>query len=65
MVLLVSPYGDAVDVDELIAILRRTLPLYLVPAEVVVRSELPRGPNGKYDRVLLRQQLAHETGEQP
>lgn len=68
VVLVVSPYGDAPEgadagglVDDLLAILRRTLPLYLVPAEVVVRDELPRGPNGKFDRVLLRQQL---TGEQ-
>ncbi|NYE35522.1 acyl-CoA ligase (AMP-forming) (exosortase A-associated) [Nocardioides cavernae] len=64
VVLVVSPYGDDVDVDELLAILRRTLPLYLVPAEVVVRTELPRGPNGKFDRVLLREQLTAGAGEQ-
>ena len=64
VVLLVSPYGDTVDIAELLAILRRALPLYLVPAEVVVRNELPRGPNGKFDRVLLRQQLAQGTGDQ-
>ncbi|RYB94902.1 acyl-CoA ligase (AMP-forming), exosortase A system-associated [Nocardioides oleivorans] len=58
VVLLVSPYGgDTVDTTELLAIMRRTLPLYMVPAEVVVRPELPRSPNGKFDRVLLRQQL--------
>ncbi|WP_216652035.1 acyl-CoA ligase (AMP-forming), exosortase A system-associated [Nocardioides sp. zg-1308] len=62
VVLVVSPYGDTVDTAELLAILRRTLPLYLVPAEVVVRHELPRGPNGKFDRVLLRQQL-ESTGD--
>lgn len=62
--LVVSPYGDEVDVEELLAILRRTLPLYLVPAEVVVRSELPRSPNGKFDRVLLREQLTAAAGEQ-
>lgn len=64
VVLVVSPYGDEVDVDELLAILRRTLPLYLVPAEVVVRAELPRSPNGKFDRVLLREQLTAAAGEQ-
>lgn len=64
VVLVVSPYGDEVEVDELLAILRRTLPLYLVPAEVVVRTELPRGPNGKFDRVLLREQLTAGAGEQ-
>ncbi len=57
IVLVVSPYGDNLDTAELLAILRRTLPLYLVPGEVVVRHELPRGPNGKFDRVLLRQEL--------
>ena len=64
VVLLVSPYGESVDPDELLAILRRTLPLYMVPAEVVVRPELPRGPNGKFDRVLLRSQLEDELGEE-
>lgn len=57
VVLVVSPFGDTVDTAELLAILRRQLPLYLVPAEIVVRHELPRGPNGKFDRVLLREQL--------
>ncbi len=63
VVLLVSPYGDAVDPAELLAIMRRSLPLYMVPGEVVVRHELPRGPNGKFDRVLLRQGL--EKAEEP
>ena len=30
---------------------------YMVPAEIVVRTELPRSPNGKFDRVLLREEL--------
>ena len=57
VVLVVSPYADSFDAVELLAILRRTLPLYLVPGEIVVRHELPRGPNGKFDRVLLREEL--------
>ena len=32
--------------------------LYMVPSDVVVRSELPRSPNNKFDRNLLRQELA-------
>ena len=29
----------------------------MVPSDVVVRAELPRSPNGKFDRNLLRQEL--------
>lgn len=64
VVLVVSPYGDDLDTAELLAILRRNLPLYLVPGEVVVRRELPRSPNGKFDRVLLREQLLAGAGAQ-
>ena len=42
----------------LLAELRQQLPLYMVPKRVIVRSELPRSPNGKFDRNLLRQELA-------
>jgi acyl-CoA synthetase (AMP-forming)/AMP-acid ligase II len=28
-----------------------------VPREVAVRDELPRSPNGKFDRNVLRQEL--------
>ena len=38
--------------------LRRELPLYMVPKHVVVRPSLPRSPNNKFDRNLLRQELA-------
>jgi acyl-CoA synthetase (AMP-forming)/AMP-acid ligase II len=50
--------GGEVDSEALLAELRRQLPLYMVPKEVVVRAELPRSPNGKFDRALLRQELA-------
>lgn len=37
---------------------RRRLPAYMVPAHIALRSEsLPRNPNGKIDRNLLRQSL--------
>ena len=31
---------------------------YMVPSDVVIRAELPRSPNNKFDRKLLRQELA-------
>lgn len=65
VVLVVSPAGSGgvgggvdVDVDDLLARLRRALPLYMVPRQVEVRPEIPRSPNGKFDRALLRGELA-------
>jgi acyl-CoA synthetase (AMP-forming)/AMP-acid ligase II len=56
IVLVVSP--PDVDADALAAELRRQLPLYMVPRQILVRSELPRSPNGKFDRNLLRRELS-------
>ncbi|QSR32548.1 acyl-CoA ligase (AMP-forming), exosortase A system-associated [Nocardioides sp. S5] len=50
--------GDGVDTAVLLKALRRDLPLFMVPAEVVVRAELPRSPNGKFDRVGLAREVA-------
>jgi len=45
----------AVDRAALLAECRRRLPAYMIPAHIVVRAEaLPRNPNGKIDRNLLR-----------
>ena len=52
-----SPTGTPVDAGELLGRLRKELPLFMVPAEVLHRDEVPRSPNGKFDRVLLRQEL--------
>jgi acyl-CoA synthetase (AMP-forming)/AMP-acid ligase II len=30
----------------------------MVPSHVIARAELPRSPNNKFDRNLLRQELA-------
>jgi acyl-CoA ligase (AMP-forming) (exosortase A-associated) len=57
VVVVVSPANDGFDAEALLAVFRRQLPRYMVPAEVVVRAELPRSPNGKFDRVLLRHEL--------
>jgi acyl-CoA ligase (AMP-forming) (exosortase A-associated) len=51
------PAGAQLDADALLAELRKRLPLYMVPKEVVLRAEIPRSPNGKFDRNLLRREL--------
>lgn len=58
IVLVVSAAGDGLEASALLAELRRQLPSYMVPSDVIVRSELPRSPNNKFDRNLLRQELA-------
>jgi acyl-CoA synthetase (AMP-forming)/AMP-acid ligase II len=58
IVLLVSPAGAGdLDPAAVKALLKKELPLYMLPRDVVVRPELPRSPNGKFDRNLLRQEL--------
>ena len=58
VVLVVSPMsGDTVDVDALLAQMRKALPRYMLPRRVEVRLEIPRSPNGKFDRSLLRKEL--------
>jgi acyl-CoA synthetase (AMP-forming)/AMP-acid ligase II len=58
IVLVVSPADEQLDRDLLLHALRQQLPLYMVPSDVVVRTELPRSPNNKFDRNALRQELA-------
>jgi acyl-CoA synthetase (AMP-forming)/AMP-acid ligase II len=58
IVLLVSPAGDEeLDPADVKALLKKELPIYMLPKEIVVRPELPRSPNGKFDRNLLRQEF--------
>lgn len=55
IVLVVStPAGAAIDSAELLAVLKRQLPPFMVPREIRVRAELPHSPNGKFDRNALR-----------
>jgi acyl-CoA ligase (AMP-forming) (exosortase A-associated) len=54
VVLVAAPaQGAALASAELTSVLRRELPLFMVPSEVLVMEELPRSPNGKFDRVAL------------
>jgi acyl-CoA synthetase (AMP-forming)/AMP-acid ligase II len=58
ILLVASPAGsNGLDQDALIAAMRRRLPLYMVPSAVVIRDEIPRSPNGKFDRAMLRQEF--------
>lgn len=59
--LVVAPVAGALDPDDLVTALRRRLPLYMVPGRVEVRTELPRSPNGKFDRALIRSELGERT----
>jgi acyl-CoA ligase (AMP-forming) (exosortase A-associated) len=52
------PEGGELDADALRGVLAKQLPTYMVPREITVRGDLPRSPNGKFDRALLRSQLA-------
>jgi acyl-CoA ligase (AMP-forming) (exosortase A-associated) len=57
IVLVASPANGHFEPDDLLAMLRRELPLYMVPERVIVRPSLPRSPNNKLDRNLIRAEL--------
>lgn len=44
--------------DRLVHALRRELPAFMQPQRIVWRTELPRNPNGKLDRAVLKAELA-------
>jgi acyl-CoA ligase (AMP-forming) (exosortase A-associated) len=46
------------DQDALLTELRRTLPRFMVPSELREMDVLPRSPNGKFDRVLIRKEVS-------
>jgi acyl-CoA ligase (AMP-forming) (exosortase A-associated) len=59
IVLLVSPRnGTELNSEHLASVMRRQLPLYMVPSLIQVRADLPRSPNGKFDRSFLRQEMS-------
>jgi acyl-CoA ligase (AMP-forming) (exosortase A-associated) len=59
IVLVVAPVDAAsFQTDHLLAVMRRELPTYMVPSHVQVRDQIPRSPNGKFDRSRLAQELA-------
>jgi len=55
------PPESSLDIAALLLAMRQSLPSYMVPAAVNMRQAIPRSPNGKFDRALLRQELAGEN----
>jgi acyl-CoA ligase (AMP-forming) (exosortase A-associated) len=56
VLLVVAPTADDFDTAALLEEMKSRLPLYMVPSSVVVRDAIPRSPNGKFDRALLREE---------
>jgi acyl-CoA ligase (AMP-forming) (exosortase A-associated) len=56
--------GQALECEKLAAALRERVPAYMVPARIVVYGgALPRNPNGKIDRTLLRDWIEQVPAE--
>lgn len=58
VVLVATPTAPELDVRALVTELRQLLPLYMVPSQIEVRDELPRSPNGKFDRNLIKAEVS-------
>ena len=58
IVMVATAMDGVLDPAELLGALRRLLPVYMVPSHIDVRDELPRSPNGKFDRNLMKTQVS-------
>ncbi|MDR7191201.1 acyl-CoA ligase (AMP-forming) (exosortase A-associated) [Microbacterium sp. BE35] len=58
IVLVATPTDGVLDVSGLTTALRQRLPMYMVPGQVEIRDELPRSPNGKFDRNLIKAEVS-------
>jgi acyl-CoA ligase (AMP-forming) (exosortase A-associated) len=58
IVLIATAVDGVLDATALLGALRKSLPLYMVPSQIVARDELPRSPNGKFDRNLMKSQVS-------
>jgi acyl-CoA ligase (AMP-forming) (exosortase A-associated) len=62
VVVAAPPEAQALDVDAVRDACRKLLPRYMVPSQILERSDLPRNPNGKIDRTSIRRELIEEMG---
>ncbi|GAA3924515.1 acyl-CoA ligase (AMP-forming), exosortase A system-associated [Microbacterium invictum] len=58
IVLVVTSAGQGLDEGAVIAALRPLLPAYMLPARVDIRDDLPRSPNGKFDRPRIASEVS-------
>ena len=58
IVLVATPVDETLDAGELTKALRQRLPLYMVPGTIYARDDLPRSPNGKFDRNLIKHEVS-------
>jgi acyl-CoA ligase (AMP-forming) (exosortase A-associated) len=58
LVIATAPPGKTWDADALLAVCKRELPAFMVPAAIHRRDALPRNANGKIDRKLLANEYA-------
>jgi acyl-coenzyme A synthetase/AMP-(fatty) acid ligase len=54
--------GGPSNQQDILAGLKKILPLHAIPAETTILDALPRTPTGKVDREALRAQLANQEG---
>ncbi|WP_404435864.1 acyl-CoA ligase (AMP-forming), exosortase A system-associated [Microbacterium aerolatum] len=58
IVFAVTAAADGFEPAHLIAALRPLLPAYMLPSRVDVRDDLPRSPNGKFDRPRIKSEVS-------
>lgn len=58
--LIASPTREGVSEDLILTEMRRQVPTYMVPRDVILNEDLPRSPNGKIDRAQVRKRLDDE-----
>lgn len=58
IVLAVTPSDGHLEAEALLTALRPVLPVYMMPTRVDVRPDLPRSPNGKFDRTLIKAEVS-------